>query len=61
MTKKSNEYRAEAAKCDHQAKQAKGPEVRQRYLDLAKVWRILADYVEPNETKTRTRFTRQAA
>ena len=61
MATKAGGYRAKAAECDRQAKRAKNEVARQRYVDAAYVWRMLADHVELTDSKTRTRFTRQAA
>ena len=61
MATKSDEYRAKAAECDRQAKQVKNQVARQRYIDAAYVWRMLADHVGLADSKTRARFTRRAA
>ena len=54
MAAKADGYRAKAAECDRQAKLAKNQVARHRYIDAASVWRMLADYVEPVHSKTRT-------
>ena len=46
MATKADGYRAKAAECDRQANRANNPVVRQRYVDAANVWRMLADHVD---------------
>jgi hypothetical protein len=42
MSSKAEEYRAKADDCDKQAEQAKDPETRRQFLELARQWRVMA-------------------
>ena len=43
MPSRQEEFRARAAECEELAKQARDPEVKRQYEDLARQWRELAD------------------